>query len=112
MSESEKQRTIDAAWVAMGIIKQKQDALNKYRYEVLDYIEQNPGNYSFTFNMDFMKVTHKLILGYLGNRFSQRNTRDWQVSAESLKIAKETGASYQEVKAVFIKMMYQYINSF
>lgn len=112
MSEREKQRTYEAAMLAMSVIKQKQEALNKYRNEVLDYIEQNPGNHSYTFNMDFMKVTHKLILGYLVNGISQRNTREWQVSAESLKIAKETGATYQEVKTVFVKMMYQYINSF
>lgn len=111
MSEGDKQKTYQAAVAAIHIINQKREALNKYRNEALTYAANNPGNYSFTFNMDFMKVTHKLILGYRQQRFAQRRNREWQVSAESLKIAKETGASYQEVRELFLLLMNQYIIS-
>jgi hypothetical protein len=59
--------------------------------------------------MDFMKVTHKLILGYLQSGFANQRTRAWQISNESLKIAKETGASYKEVKDLFLLLMSKYV---
>jgi len=109
MSEGDKQKTYQAAVAAIHIINQRREALNKYRNEALTYASHNPGNYSFTFNMDFMKVTHKLILGYRQQRFAQRRNREWQISAESLKIAEETGASFQEVKELFLLLMNRFI---
>lgn len=111
MSEREKQQTYQAATVAISIINQRREALNTYRYEVLDYAANNPGNYSFFFNMEFMKVREKLILGYVRNCYVQSRIRKWQVSAESLEIAKETGASYQEVKELFLLLMNKHIIS-
>ena len=109
MSEGDKQRTYQAAVAAIQIINQKREALNKYREESLAYAANNPGNYSFTFNMDFMKVTNKLILGYVQSSFANRQARFQQISDESLKIAKETGASYQEVRELFLLLMTKYV---
>ncbi len=109
MSEREKQQTYQAAALAINIINQKSEALNKYRNEVLSNLDRYEGNVCFTFNMDFMKVTRILVLGYMQNQLTRRRTREWQVSAESLKIAKETGASYQEVKKLFLLLMNRYI---
>ena len=111
MSESQKQETYQAAVVAMNFINQKQNALNKYRDEALTYAANNPGNYSFHFNMDFMKVTIKILLGYSQNRFANARTRKWQISDESLKIAIETGASFEEVEELFLSLMNHYIQT-
>jgi len=109
MSESEKQQTYQAAALAINIINQKSEALNKYRNEVLSNLDRYEGNVCFTFNMDFMKVTRILILGYMQNQFAKRRIRKWQVSAESAKIAEETGASVQEVRELFLLLMNRYI---
>ena len=111
MSNRDKQATIQAVWTAVSIINQRQEALKKYRLEVLTHAANNPGNYSFSFNMDFMKVSSKLVLGYVRNSYAQSQIRKWQVSAESLKIAKETGVSYQEVRELFLLLMSKYIIS-
>ena len=109
MSERDRQQTYQAAVVAINIINERREALNKYRDEALAYAANNPGNYSFNFNMDFMKVTHKLILGYLRSGYTNKRKREWQVAAESLKIAEETGASFQEVKGLFLLLMSRFI---
>ncbi len=111
MSEREKQQTFQAAVAAIHIINRRHEALNKYRNEVLTYAANNPGNYSFSFNMDFMKVSRKLMVGYVSNCYAQSQIRKWQVSAESLKIANATGASYQEVRELFLLLMSKYITS-
>lgn len=111
MSEYDKQQTYQAAVAAMTIIHQRSEALNEYRREVLSNLDKYEGSYSFTFNMDFMKVTNKLILGYVRNGYANSQIRKRQVSAESLKIADETGVSFQEVKELFLLLMNRYIHS-
>ena len=111
MSEREKQQTFQAALVAIGIIHQRHEALNRYRDEALTYAANNPGNYSFSFNIDFMKVSNKLVLGYVRNCYAQSQIRKRQISDESLNIATETGASYQEVRELFLLLMSKYIIS-
>lgn len=109
MSEADKQRTYQAALVAMNIINQRLQALNERRREFYSNYESYGGNFSVTFNMDFMKVSHKLITGYMQQRYANSRRREWQVSAASLKIAKETGASLQKVKELFLSLMNRYI---
>jgi hypothetical protein len=111
MNERERQQTFQAAVAAIQIINQRYEALNKYRDEALTYAANNPGNYSFSFNMDFMKVSRKLMVGYVSNCYAQSQIRKWQVSAESLKIANETGAHYQEVRELFLLLMNKFIIS-
>ena len=111
MSECDKQQTYQAAMIAMGIINKKREALNNYRQEVYTNFDKYEGSFTFTFNMDFMKVTHKLILGYMQQRFTNGKKRQLQVTVESLKIAQETGASYQEVRELFLLLLSKYIIS-
>ncbi len=75
MNEHERQQTYQAAVAAYHIINQKHEALNKYRNEALEFAANNPGSYSFYFNMDFMKVTHKLMMGYVRNAYAQSQRR-------------------------------------
>ncbi len=111
MSDAKKKETFQAVLVAIGIVNQRHEALNKYRNEVLTFAANNPGNYSFSFNMDFMKVSRKLMVGYVGNCYAQSQIKKCQISDESLKTARETGASYQEVRELFLLLMKQYIIS-
>ena len=110
MSEVEKEKTYQAAVAAMTIISQRREALNEYRREIYSNLDKYEGSFSFTFNMDFMKVTNKLISGYVRNGYANSQMRKSQVSAESLKIAKETGASFQEVRGLFLLLMNRYIH--
>lgn len=110
MSESDKQQTFQAAIAAINFINQRRDELNKYKIEVLTYAVNNAGNHSFTFNMDFMKVRFKLVSGYVRNGYANSRLRERQVSAESLKIANGTGASFREVRELFLLLMNGYIH--
>ena len=110
MSECDKQQTNQAAVVAMTIISQRREAVNEYRREIYSNLDKYEGNFSFTFNMDFMKVASKLILGYVRNGYANSQIREKQVSAESLKIAEEMGASFQEVRELFLLLMNRYIH--
>lgn len=111
MSEREKQQTYQAAAVAISIINERREALNIYRLEVLTHAANNPGNHSFYFNMDFFKVRRKLMAGYMQSIYANSQSREWQVSSESLKIARETGASYWEIKELFLLLMNKHIIS-
>jgi hypothetical protein len=111
MSDREKQQTYKAVVLAIKIINDKQEALNRYRDEALSYAATNPGNYSFNFNMDFMNVKHKLLLGYLQSVYSNQRQRETKILNESKKIAEETEASYQEVKESFLVLMNKYVLS-
>ena len=109
MNERERQQTFQAVVAAIHIINQRHEALNKYRIEALDFAANNPGNHSFIFNMDFMKVSYKLMTGYVSNAYAQSRIRKGQVTGESIKIARETGASYLEVRELFLLLMNQFI---
>lgn len=109
MNERERQRTYQAAFAALHIINQKHEALNKYRNEAFEFIANNPGGCSFYLNMDFMKVTDKLMLGYVRNAYAQSQRRKGQVEFESIRIARETGASLQEVRELFLELMSHFI---
>lgn len=109
MNERERQRTYQAVVAAVHIINQKHEALNKYRNEALEFAANNPGNHSFTLNMDFMKVSYKLMTGYIRNTYAQSQIRKGQVSVESMKIAREMGASFQEVRELFLELMNHFI---
>ena len=109
MNERERERTYQAVVTAIQIINQKYEALNKYRNEALEFMTNNPGNHSFTFNMDFMKVSYKLMTGYIRNTYAQSRSRKYQVELDSIRIARETGASYLEVRELFLLLMNQFI---
>ena len=111
MSEREKQQTYQAALTAMSIINERSEALNQYRREVLTYAADNPGNHSFTFDMSFLKVNGKLELGYMQSVCGNNQARKSRISVEAFKIAKETGASFQEVKELFLLLMKYHIIS-
>ena len=109
MNECKRQQTFQAVVAAIHIINQRHEALNKYRIEALDFALNNPGNHSFTFNMDFMKVSYKLMRGYIRNTYAQSRSRKNQVELESMRIARETGATYKEVRELFLLLMNQFI---
>ncbi len=109
MSEAKKKEIFQAVVVAFHIINQKHEALNKYRNEALEFAANNPGNHSFYFNMDFMKVSSKLMTGYIRNSYAQSQVRKGQVTDESIRIACEMGASYPEVRELFLELMNHFI---
>jgi hypothetical protein len=109
MSESEKQRTYQAVLKAIQITKQRRDALEAYRAEAFSKIANNPGNYSFSFKIDFMKVTYKLITGHVQSSIANKRLRSSMVSSESRRIAEETGATYEEVNGYFTILMVKYL---
>ena len=109
MNERERQQTFQAVVAAIHIINQKHEALNKYRNEALEFMTNNPGKHSFYINMDFMKVSYKLMRGYIRNTYAQSRSRKNQVELESMRIARETGATYKEVRELFLLLMNQFI---
>ncbi len=109
MSDRDKEATIRAVWTAVGIIHQRRKKLNAYRIEVLSNLDKVSGSFCFTFNMDFMKVSNKLLEGFLEPKFRRSQIREGQITIESFNIAKKTGVPYPAVKEMFLSMMKNYI---
>ena len=82
ISDAKKKETIDAVWTAVNIIFQRRKELAAYRREVYSNLEQYSGNFSFTFNMDFTKVSNKLLIGFIRPKYQERKTRVEQLTIE------------------------------
>lgn len=109
MQPHRKQQIVQAVYMAIRVLNLKNEAMDECRRRILSNIHKYQTNVSFTFNASFLRVSSKLVLGYLQQRFANKKIREAQVSAEALAIARETGVSYKEVNEIFVFLMGRFL---
>jgi hypothetical protein len=107
MSERKKQEAIDAVLEALEILNRKMSESREC------WSESWKGN-THTITMinhshKFLSVYVSLIVGCSQQKHLKQNIRRSEVWLESWKIAKETGANFEEVEDLFLLYMSHYV---
>lgn len=107
MPKDKKQKIVTAVFDAIEILNKRRRNLHGLETNALANYEKIFS--IFNYNMHLSDAFIALISGRSHQRHLKRYERQWDIRFESIKIARETGASVEEVEASFISMMHQYV---
>ncbi len=107
-SANQKQETITSVNIALNILSQQMARSNR-----LIEVNHRSGREilnSIRGSMGVFNTYVTLVIGKSQQRRIKRQLRRWDLQCESLKIAKETDASYDEIFELFMSLMGDYID--
>lgn len=111
MPERKKQETIDAVYKALEILTEKAKNSRLCRTETWKLHKHGTKHTITMINRSgrFLDVSISLFVGYSQQRYLKRYKRQTDVWLQSSLISLQTGASVEEVEALFLLRMNQYV---
>ena len=107
LSAHTRQETVEATYTALTILSQR---MERYRRAY----EPNGDSLQFRLrsirnDLSIFGNYVQLVIGRSQQPLLKGRMREWRVSAESRRIAAETGASFEDVYKLFMTLMSDYI---
>jgi hypothetical protein len=111
MPEHKKQETIDAVYKALEILNEKREASRECWSETWSLQKHGTKHTITMINRSgrFLDVSISLFVGCSQQRYLKRYKRQTDVRMQSCLISLQTGASVEEVEALFLLCMNQYV---
>ena len=113
MPEHKKRETVSAVYEAIGILNKQEKDWREFWSETWKVTEQSTRHriMSYKYSRKYLSGVVYLIVGSSQQRRLKRYNRQNDVWVKSLRIANKTGVNFSEVKELYFKLMFDYIDN-